>query len=190
MRNLSSIITECFRDTKIKQGMPPGWTVCTSFLCLPGLWALCFPLSSPLPSLLTSAKSHSHFVCAIASVVHRCWYSHNQCRHAIANQIEILPPGVFTLKNLHEHDVELHPLQEHPGESCQEEEVQEGSKDGTGNLHADWKEQGKVFVPCWINATVRITLTGKFNKNEGVLLQRKNIFFFFSLGKCSWTTLK
>lgn len=75
----------------------------------------------------------TYFVRAVAPVVHRCRHGHNQRRHAVPDQIEVLPPGVLALKNLHQHDVELHPLQEHPGESCQEEEVQEGSKDGTGN---------------------------------------------------------
>ena len=167
VRNLSS-------NKEIRQGVPPGWALPAqaSFACqVPGLFtSLCRPHSHPSWPGPSSAKPHSHFVRAVAPVVHRCWYGHNQCRHAVANQIEILPPGVFTLKNLHQHDVELHPLQEHPGESRQEEEVQEGSKDGTGNLCADRKEQGKVFVPCWINATVRIPLTGRFNKNEGVLI--------------------
>ena len=184
MGNLSCIITDCVGDTEIRQGMPPGWALPAqaSFACqASGLFtSLCHPHSHPSWPGPSSAKPHSHFVCAIAPVVHCCWYGHNQCRHAIADQIEVLPPGVFALENLHQHDVELHPLQEHPGESCQEEEVQEGSKDGTGNLRADWKEQGKVFVPCRINATVRITVTGRFNKNEGVLIfpsPKEGLFF-------------
>lgn len=122
---------------------------CTSSFHLLGLQPFGFPLPSPLPSSgpdPSNAKPHSHFVRAIAPVVHCCWHSHDQCRHAVADQIEVLPPGVFTLKNLHQHDVELHPLQEHPGESRQEEEVQEGSKDSTGNLQTSLKEQEKVFV--------------------------------------------
>lgn len=41
---------------------------------------------------------------------------------------------MLTLENLHQHDVELHPFQEHPSEGCQEEEVEQGGKDGAGNL--------------------------------------------------------
>lgn len=147
----------CKKHKTIRKGMPPGWALPEQTL-----WAPYVHLLPPLPSLLSRSEQcqgRSHFVRAVAPVVHCCWHGHNQRRHAVPHQIEILPPGVLALKNLHQHDVELHPLQEHPGESCQEEEVQEGSKDGTGNLYEDWKEQGKVFVLWLINATVRSTLT-------------------------------
>lgn len=50
---------------------------------------------------------------------------------------------MFTLKNLHQHDVELHSLQEHPGEGSQEEEMQEGSKNCTGDLEKGAQEAVK-----------------------------------------------
>lgn len=125
-----------------ERAVPPSWQLPAQHPSPAASQPPRFPLSSPLPSSSpgpSRAKPHSHFVCAIAPVVHCCWHGHDQCRHAIANQIEVLPPRVFTLKNLHQHDVELHTFQEHPGESRQEEEVQEGSKDSTSNLQTDLK---------------------------------------------------
>lgn len=68
-------------------------------------------------------NSHSHFICSITPVVYRSRHSHNERGHTVAHQVEVLPAWVLALKHLHQHDVELHALQEHPGEGGQEEEV-------------------------------------------------------------------
>lgn len=66
---------------------------------------------------------NSHFICAVTPVVYRCWHSHDERGHPVADQVEVFPPWVLALENLHQHDVELHSLQEHPGEGGQEEEM-------------------------------------------------------------------
>lgn len=75
-----------------------------------------------------------HSICAVALVVHGGGDGHDDGGHPVTCQVEVLGPGVLTLKNLHQHDVELHPFQEHPREGCQEEEVEQSGKDGAGNL--------------------------------------------------------
>lgn len=71
-----------------------------------------------------AANSHySHFVCPIAPVVDCRGHGHDERRHPIAHQIKVLPTGMFALENLHQHDIQLHPFQKHPGEGRQEEEV-------------------------------------------------------------------
>lgn len=78
-----------------------------------------------------------HSVSAVASVVHRGRDGHYDSWHSISCQVEVLSPGVFALKHLHQHDVELHPFQEHPGEGCQEEEMEQGRKDCTDDLERE-----------------------------------------------------
>lgn len=75
-----------------------------------------------------------HSVGAIAPVVHCSRDGDNESRHSISCQVEVLGPGVLAFKHLHQHDVELYSFQEHPGKGCQEEKMEQGSKDGTGNL--------------------------------------------------------
>lgn len=41
---------------------------------------------------------------------------------------------MLALKNLHQHDIQLHPFQKHPGEGRQKEEMQKGCKHRTGDL--------------------------------------------------------
>lgn len=77
---------------------------------------------------------YSHSVSAITAVVHRSGNGHNQRGDSIAHQVEVASARVLALKHLHQHDVELHPFQEHPGEGCQEEEMEQGREDCTGNL--------------------------------------------------------
>ncbi|TNN70377.1 hypothetical protein EYF80_019403 [Liparis tanakae] len=67
--------------------------------------------------------------------------AHHQCGKAVAAQIVVLFAGVLALKDLHQHEIELHTLQTHPGEGSQEEEMQKASKDGTGNLKTAGRER-------------------------------------------------
>lgn len=83
---------------------------------------------------LFAIPPYLHSVCAIAPVVHCSGDGHYDSRHAVSCQVEVLSPGVFALKHLYQHDVQLYPFQEHPGEGCQEEEMEQGRKDCTGNL--------------------------------------------------------
>lgn len=79
-------------------------------------------------------SSHVRFLGPIAPVVYGCRDAHHQCRKAVSTQIVVLFAGVLALEDLHQHEIELHTLQTHPGEGSQEEEMQKASKDGTGNL--------------------------------------------------------
>lgn len=88
----------------------------------------------PRHALSSATPLSLHSVGAVAPVVHCGGDGHDDSRHSIACQVEVLSPGVFALKHLYQHDVELHPFQEHPGEGCQEEEMEQGSEDRTGNL--------------------------------------------------------
>lgn len=98
--------------------------------------------SSILPSryALFATPLSLHSVGAVAPVVHCSGDGHYHSRHSISCQVEVLSPGVFALKHLYQHDVELHPFQEHPGEGCQEEEMEQGRKDCTGNLVRERKD--------------------------------------------------
>lgn len=97
--------------------------------------------SSILPSCnaLSATPLSLHSVGAVAPVVHCGGDGHNDSRHSISCQVEVLSPGVLALEHLYQHDVELHPFQEHPGEGCQEEEMEQGCEDCTGNLA--WKRK-------------------------------------------------
>lgn len=81
-----------------------------------------------------SGRLYSHSVCAVAAVVHCSGNGHNQRGDPIAHQVEVAPARMLALKHFYQHDVELHALQEHPRERCQEEEVEQGGEDGTRNL--------------------------------------------------------
>lgn len=102
--------------------------------------------SSILPSGYTLFPSpvSLHSVSAIAPVVHCGGDGHYDSRHSVSCQVEILSPGVLTLKHLYQHDVELHPFQEHPGEGCQEEKMEQGRKDSTGNLEREKKKMERI----------------------------------------------
>lgn len=65
-----------------------------------------------------------HSICSITAVVHGGGDGHNQRGNSVAHQVEVAPARVLALKHLHQHDVELHALQEHPGERRQEKEVE------------------------------------------------------------------
>lgn len=84
--------------------------------------------------LFQKSSFHSHSVGAVAAVVHRSRDGDDQRGNSVAHQVEVAPARVLALKHLHQHDVELHAFQEHPRERCQEEEVEQGGKDGAGNL--------------------------------------------------------
>lgn len=85
-----------------------------------------------------------HPVGAVATVVHGCRHGHDERGYAVAHQVEVASARVLALEHLHQHDVELHPLQEHPRERRQEEEVEESGEDSTGNLWVEReREEGK-----------------------------------------------
>lgn len=83
---------------------------------------------------LSTTPPSLHSVGAVAPVVHCGGDSHYDSRHSVSCQVEVLSPRVLALKHLNQHDVELHAFQEHPGEGCQEEEMEQGCEDRTGNL--------------------------------------------------------
>lgn len=84
-----------------------------------------------------------HSVRAVAAVVHGGRDGHDQRRHAVTHHVEVAAARVLALEHLHQHDVELHALQEHPGERRQEEEVQQGGEDGAGDLPLGLTETGE-----------------------------------------------
>lgn len=86
------------------------------------------------PSFTHSSAASLHSVGAVAPIVHSSGDGHYDSRYSISCQVEVLSPGVFALKHLYQHDVELYPFQEHPGERCQEEEMEQGRKDCADNL--------------------------------------------------------
>lgn len=77
---------------------------------------------------------YSHSLCAITTVVHCSRHSYDERRNTVAHQVEVATAWVFTLKDLYQHDIELHALQEHPREGRQEKEMEQGREDGTSNL--------------------------------------------------------
>lgn len=113
------------------------------------------PPSLPRPIILPSfflatlspppVSPSLHSVGAVAPVVHCSGDGHYDSRYSVSCQVEVLSPGVLALKHLHQHDVELHPFQEHPGEGCQEEEMEQGREDCTGNLVWERKDGQDLF---------------------------------------------
>lgn len=86
-------------------------------------------------------SSHVRFLGPIAPVVYGRRDAHHQRGEAVSAQIVVLFAGVLALKDLHQHEIELHALQTHPGEGSQEEEMQKASNDGTGDLREASREK-------------------------------------------------
>lgn len=79
-------------------------------------------------------KLHSRFLGPIALVVDSCGDADHNGREEVTRHVVVLLSGVFALKDLHQHEVQLNPLETHPGERGQEEEVEDPSDDGAPNL--------------------------------------------------------
>lgn len=88
-------------------------------------------------------KLHSRFLCPIALVVDSCGDADHNGREEVTRDVVVLLSGVFALKDLHQHEVQLNPLETHPGERGQEEEVEDPSDDGAPNLGFGQSERKK-----------------------------------------------
>lgn len=55
-------------------------------------------------------------------------------KRTVANKIVVFEPGFGGIKDLYQHDNDMDPLHQHPGEGRQKEEVQEKRYGGTGDL--------------------------------------------------------
>lgn len=71
---------------------------------------------------------------AVAAVVDSRRDAHHDRREEVTGHIVVLAAGELALEHLHQHEVQLHALQTHPGEGCQEAEVQDASDDGAHQL--------------------------------------------------------
>lgn len=78
--------------------------------------------------------AHSRSLCAVAPVVHGGGDAHHGGWDEVARQVVILPARELALKDLHQHEVELHTLQTHPGERGEEAEVEHAGDQGTHQL--------------------------------------------------------
>lgn len=133
-RSATAVRNPCTRHSQVTAGTPVPQTHHPSLLQS--------TLSPPLPLSL-------HSVGAIAPVVHCGRDGDYESGHSISCQVEVLGPGVLTLKYLHQHDVELHTFQEHPGKGCQEEKMEQGGEDSTGNLAWERKDGKGLYRHQW-----------------------------------------
>lgn len=85
-------------------------------------------------------KRCSRFLGPVALVVDSRGHGNHNGREEVTRDVVVLLPRVFALKDLHEHEVQLDPFQTHPGEGCQEEEVEDTGNDGASNLGLRRKE--------------------------------------------------
>lgn len=86
-------------------------------------------------------RFYLRLVCPIAAVVDGCGHDDHYGGEKVARHVVVLLPRVFTLKDLHQHEVELDSLQAHPAKRSQEKEMQNPSDDGAANLQTiDWGE--------------------------------------------------
>lgn len=74
------------------------------------------------------------FFCPITPVVDGCRHTHHYGWDKVARNVIVLLTGIFTFKNLHQHEVKLHALQTHPAKRSKEEEVQNPSYNGASDL--------------------------------------------------------
>lgn len=79
-------------------------------------------------------EPHSRFLRPVALVVDGCGDADHNGREEVTGHVVVLLAGVFALKDLDQHEVQLDPLEAHPGEGSQEEEVEDPGDDGTTDL--------------------------------------------------------
>lgn len=77
---------------------------------------------------------HSRSLSAVASVVDGGGDAHHGGGDEVTRQVVILPARELALEDLHQHEVELHALQAHPGERGKEAEVEHAGDQGTHQL--------------------------------------------------------
>lgn len=90
---------------------------------------------------------------AIAPVVDGCGDAHHQGRGEVPRDVVVLPARELALEHVHQHEVQLHPLQTHPSEGRQEAEVQNAGDDGTHQLTEGGTSRDvrvRVRGSCWI----------------------------------------
>lgn len=98
-------------------GKPPQW-----------------PSSPSGASSVRFVQPYSRFLRPVALVVDGCGHADHNGGEEVTRHVVVLLPGVFALKDLDQHEVQLDPLETHPGEGSQEEEVEDPGDDGTPNL--------------------------------------------------------
>lgn len=70
----------------------------------------------------------------VAPVVDRGGHTHDHSGEEISRHVEIPPAWIFALKDLHQHQIELNPLQTHPSERRQEKVMENSCDYGAGHL--------------------------------------------------------
>lgn len=94
-------------------------------------------------------KLHLRFLGPVAAVVDGRGDAHHDGGEEVTRHVVVLFPRVFALEDLHEHEVQLDPLETHPGEGSQEEEVQDPRDDGASNLcQNNSKEEKTMWSQC------------------------------------------
>lgn len=90
-------------------------------------------------------RSHSRFLRPVALVVDGCGDADHNGGEEVTGHVVVLLPGVLALKDLDQHEVQLDPLQAHPGEGRQEEEVEDSGDDGAADLGVRRSEGGEIM---------------------------------------------
>lgn len=90
-------------------------------------------------------QPHSRFLRPVALVVDGCGDADHNGGEEVTGHVVVLLPGVFTLKDLDQHEVQLDSLEAHPGEGSQEEEVEDPGDDGAPDLGFRQSEGGEIM---------------------------------------------
>jgi len=101
----------------------------------------CSPSFSRRGNNPLGSRGHLRPLRAVAPVVDGGRDAHHRRRDEVPGDVVVLPARELALEHLHQHEVQLHGLQAHPGERRQEAEVEHAGDDGahqlTGETHAE-----------------------------------------------------
>lgn len=88
---------------------------------------------------------HLRPLCAVAHVVDGRWDAHDHSGDEVAGEVVVLPAWELALEDLHQHEVELHALQTHPGEGSEKAEVEDTGDDGAQQLTGRHATRGRTL---------------------------------------------
>lgn len=120
---------------------------------------------------------HSRFLRPVALVVDGRGDADHNGGEEVTGHVVVLLPGVFALEDLHQHEVQLDPLETHPGEGSQEEEVEDPGDDGAPHLGFRQPRRGEIMGSISIRWRAFIQINSAAKKGG---------FFFFQDKEKHW----
>lgn len=104
-----------------------------------------FPKAAAAAEFTERSVGHSRFLRPVALVVDGRGDADHDGGEEVAGHVVVLLPGVFALEDLDQHEVELDPLETHPGEGGQKEEVENPRDDGAADLGFRQSQRGEIM---------------------------------------------